>query len=120
MAQNLLLFGFSGFDSSKIQKLVEWAPKLADCSVVLMADGILGSITPKPNADAGNAGDASNTASLTPYAPLLAAGVSVQAVTEDLTARGYDLGQLNSGISPVSYSNLIDLIASAGRVISWL
>ncbi|MHA1519219.1 MAG: DsrH/TusB family sulfur metabolism protein [Promethearchaeota archaeon] len=114
MAQNLLLFGFSGFDSTKIQKLVEWAPKLADCSVVLMADGILGSITPKSNADVGI------SASMKPYAPLLAAGVSVQAVTEDLTARGYDLGQLNTGITPVSYSNLIDLIASAERVISWL
>ena len=110
MSQNLLLFGFSGFDTPKIQKLVEWAPKLPDCSVILMADGILGSIKPQDDA----------TALALPYNLLLAAGVTVHAVSEDLTARGYDLGQLHKGIQPVSYSNLIDLIASADRVISWL
>ncbi len=110
MAENLILFGSSGFTSTKVQNLTEWASKLPDTAVVLMEDGILGAV--KPHADAVNP--------RTPYAGLLAAHVAVHAVSEDLTARGYNPSSLHGGIHPLSYSNLIDLIANSARVISWL
>lgn len=109
MTENLILFGFSGFDSPKVANLTSWASQLPDCAVVLMEDGILGTVKPQ--------GDM--TESL-PYAKLLESNISVHVLNEDLLARGYDPTTLHDGIMTITYSDLMDTIESATRVMSWL
>ncbi len=105
MAKNLVLYGLSGFYHCERNKLEDIIPNLDDPELVLLEDGVVGSQQSKTDS---------------PYALLLQKGIKIYAVSEDLQARGIDESSLVSGIGPVDYMGLIDLIEGSERIISWL
>lgn len=114
MAKNLILFGHSGFDLSNYQSLTKIANNSTDCDVVLMEDGVNGAIKTSNNQNENIASD------FKPYKEILEKNIPLYCVVEDLEARGFELTQLKSGINPLSYLELIDLIETSNRVISLL
>lgn len=103
MAKNLILYSFSGYNEAQRKQIEHIAPKLEDSALVLLEDAVIGS-----------------TQKDTPYRILLDAKVPIYCVTEDLEARGSTTKQLDSRITILSYSGLIDLIAQSTRIISWM
>ena len=114
MAKNLILFGHSGFDLSNYQNLTKIAYNSTDCVVVLMEDGVNG-VMKSSNFQNENA-----TSNFKPYKEIIEKNIPLYCVVEDLEARGFELTQLKSGIKPLSYLELIDLIETSNRVISLL
>ena len=114
MAKNLILFGHSGFDLSNYQSLTKIAYNSTDCVVVLMEDGVNG-VMKSSNFQNENA-----TSNFKPYKEIIEKNIPLYCVVEDLEARGFELTQLKSGIKPLSYFELIDLIETSNRVISLL
>jgi sulfur relay protein TusB/DsrH len=114
MAKNLILFGYSGFNLSNYRSLTKIANNTADCSVVLMEDGVNGVIKSLTiqNADA--------TSDFQPYKDILEKNIPVYCVVEDLEARGFETSQLKSGINQLTYLELIDLIETSNLIISLL
>jgi sulfur relay protein TusB/DsrH len=109
MAKNLILYGQSGFNCNMAKKLETIAVNLDDCIVALMEDASLGTV--KSLTD--NIGESR-------YAKIQDQKVNLVVLQEDLVARGYTSDNLIDGIKPVSYLDLVDLIESADRVISWI
>ena len=114
MAKNLILFGYSGFDLINHQSLTKITNNSAECIVVLMEDGVNGVIKTSNNQNINIASD------FEPYKEILEKNIPLYCVIEDLEARGFGLIQLKSGINPLSYLELIDLIETSNRVISLL
>lgn len=104
MAQNLILYGYSGFDSVQLTNLVAVSKNLPACAIVLMEDAVIGT----------------STTGINTYKPLLDAGVDLYCVIEDRQARGMDDKTLDLKIHSITYNTLIDLIEKIPRVISWL
>jgi len=104
MTQNLILFGYSGFDTTQIKNLSDLTTNLPDCGVILMEDAVIGTSTTGNNS----------------YDTFLKAGVKLYCLEEDFNARGLEAGTLIPGIESITYSTLIDMIESSPRVISWL
>jgi sulfur relay protein TusB/DsrH len=104
LAQNLILYGYSGFDGVQMANLTSITKNLPACAVVLMEDAVIGTVTTGINT----------------YKSLQAAGVGIYCIIEDRQARGMDDHTLIPGIQPITYSKLIDLIENTPRVISWL
>ncbi|MHA1476244.1 MAG: DsrH/TusB family sulfur metabolism protein [Promethearchaeota archaeon] len=114
MAKNLILFGHSGFDLSNYQSLTKIAYNSTDCVIVLMEDGVNGVIKTS------NIQNENMATDFKPYKEILEKNIPLYCVVEDLEARGLELTQLKSGIKPLSYVELIDLIETSNRVISLL
>jgi len=114
MAQNLILFGHSGFDLTNYKSLTKIAYNSTDCVVVLIEDGANGVINSFGNQNENIASD------FKPYKEILEKNIPLYCVVEDLEARGFEQSQLKSGINPLSYLELIDLIETSDRVISLL
>lgn len=104
MAQNLILYGYSGFDNVQLTNLTTVSKNLANCVIVLMEDAVIGTSTTGANT----------------YKPLLDAGVDLYCVIEDRQARGMDDKTLIPKIHSITYNMLIDLIEKIPRIISWL
>ena len=104
MAENLILYGHSGFLAQKLGDLSNITAGLPETAVILMEDGVLGT----------------NKAGNETYSGLLTANVKIYAVKEDLLARGISKEQVTTGIEVVDYGGVIDLIDQTPRVISWL
>ena len=111
MVKNLMLYGQSGFKSCHTQNLAEFITDLEDCSVVLMEDGVNGVIKPI---------GAEMTEGHAPYRTLIQMNIPIYCLMEDLEARGGNSEEIITGIQNISYSELIDKIDAAKRVISWL
>ncbi len=101
MTKHLILFGFSGFDAPSVSELTTTVATLEDSAIVLMQDAVIGSHTSEP------------------YQNLLTSNTPLYVLKEDLEARGF-ANTLVSGMTLVSYLELVDLIDSAEKVISWL
>ena len=114
MAQNLILFGHSGFDLTNYKSLTKIAYNSTDCVVVLIEDGVSGVIN-----SFGNQNE-NITSDFEPYKEIHEKNIPLYCVVEDLEARGFEQSQLKSGINPLSYLELIDLIETSDRVISLL
>ena len=111
MGENPILFGKSGFNQNAVNDLNRLLKGLEDVQIVLMADGVMGSVN-IPNSD--------ETEKVSPYSSLIQAQVPLFVTSEDLTARGYTADQLQNPIQAISYGQMLDKIATATRVISWL
>lgn len=105
MVKNLVLYGFSGFFHCQRNRLQSIISGLEDTAVVLMEDAVIGT------AKTGNIG---------PYASLKGENVILYCLSEDLNARGFDQNNLESGIKPINYAKLMDLIEKSEKLISWL
>ena len=114
MAKNLILFGHSGFDLSNYNSLTKIAYNSTDCVIVLMEDGVNGVIKSSNFQNENAASD------FKPYKEILEKNIPLYCVVEDLEARGFEQSQLKSGINPLSYIELIDLLETSDRVISLL
>jgi sulfur relay protein TusB/DsrH len=104
MTQNLILFGYSGFDTTQLKNLSDLTSGLSDCGVVLMEDAVIGTSTTGNNS----------------YDAFIKGGVKLYCLEEDFNARGLETGTLVPGIESITYSTLIDIIENSPRVISWL
>lgn len=104
MAENLILFGYSGFDVVQKEKMSLIAKGLPNCSIVLMQDAVIGT----------------NSTGTQAYEQIIAEGTEVYCLNEDLQARGMEESKISSGLKVINYGQLIDLIEKATRLISWL
>jgi sulfur relay protein TusB/DsrH len=104
LAQNIILYGYSGFDGVHLANLDMITKNLPACAVVLMEDAVIGT----------------SSSGINTYKALQAAGVGLYCIIEDRQARGMDDKTLIPGIQPITYNMLIDLIENTPRVISWL
>ena len=102
MTKHLILFGFSGFDAPRVSELTTTLAKLEDPAIVLMQDAVIGCHTPEP------------------YQALRSLNTPIYVLKEDYEARGFAVESLMGGMTHVSYLDLVDLINSAEKVISWL
>lgn len=102
---NLVLFGYSGYDDKQRNNLTSIVTKLEQPGIVLLEDAVIGSL---------------KTGEIHPYSELLKKGVSIYCMIEDLEARGMNSSDLEDRISPISFSDLMDLIEESQRLISWL
>ena len=105
MVQNLVLFGFSGYDTKQVKALSTMLGNLEGLEIVLMQDGVIGSTA---SADSG------------PFSELLSKKITLFSLSEDLQARGMDVTKLVNGITEISYADLVDKIDAAKKLISWL
>ena len=101
MTKHLILFGFSGFNAPRVSELTTTLAALEDPAIVLMQDAVIGCHTSEP------------------YQNLLA-NTHIYVLKEDFEARGFATDTLASGMTLISYLELVDLIDSAEKVISWL
>lgn len=105
MVKNLVLYGFSGFYHCQRNRLQSVISGLEDIAVVLMEDAVIGTAKTEKNG---------------PYSSLKDEKITLYCLLEDLNARGIDQNNLETGINPISYSMLIDLIENSEKLISWL
>ena len=105
MSKNLLLYGYSGFNTDQRTRMEEIISELDDSVVVLMEDGTIGT---------------RETGKKSPYSNLIQKNIKLYCQSEDFQARGNDLGSIIDGIKPINYDELIDLIETSERIISWL
>lgn len=103
--ENLVLYGFSGYDENQRKRLNDIIINLDNPRIVLLEDAVIGSL---------DVGDKR------PYSELLASKIPIYCVKEDLQARGMDYNKLVKEIKSINYSELIDLIEGAKRLLSWL
>ena len=111
MVKNLILYGQSGFTSCHTTNLAEFVSGLEESAVVLMEDGVNGVVKPI---------GAEMTEGHLPYHELIQMNIPIYCIHEDVESRGGNLDNLVSGIKSITYSDLIDKIDEADRVISWL
>ena len=111
MVKNLMLYGQSGFKSCYTQNLAEFITGMEDCSVVLMEDGVNGVMKPI---------GAEMTEGHAPYHKLIQMNIPIFCLMDDFEARGGNSEKMIAGIQSITYSELIDKIDTAERVISWL
>lgn len=114
MAKNLILFGHSGFDLTNYKSLTKISYNSADSVVVLLEDGVNGVIKTS------NIQNENAVSDFEPYKEIFEKNIPLYCVIEDFEARGFELSQLKTGIKPLSYLELIDLIETSDRVISLL
>lgn len=105
MAENLVLYGYSGYNVHQRKSLTKIVAQLENTGVVLLEDAVIGSLK----------GGKEH-----PYSELIQKKIPIYCVIEDLEARGMNSKLLDDKISPITFSELIDLIEEAQRLISWL
>ncbi|MHA1166717.1 MAG: DsrH/TusB family sulfur metabolism protein [Candidatus Hodarchaeales archaeon] len=105
MIENLVLYGYSGYDEYQRKNLASIALKLQNAGIVLLEDAVIGSL---------------KVGSEHPYAGFVEEKIPLYCVVEDLEARGMNSSLLEDGIKPITFSELIDLIEESQRLISWL
>ncbi|WP_371806332.1 DsrH/TusB family sulfur relay protein [Candidatus Lokiarchaeum ossiferum] len=111
MVKNLMLYGQSGYDSNSTQNLAEFVTGLEECAVILMEDGVNGLMKPI---------GAEMTKENAPYHNLIQQNIPIFYLLEDVEARGGISENVIASIQSITYSELIDKIDAAERVISWL
>jgi sulfur relay protein TusB/DsrH len=104
MAKNLVLFGYSGFNSSQTKSIIKILSELEDPALVLIEDGVIGS---------------TSTTNI-PYQTILDKGIQMLCVSEDVEARGLKIEDIHPNIKQIHYQDVIDLIETSDRIISWL
>lgn len=109
MVKNLILSGTSGFNCSYLTELLEFTQNLEDHAIVLMENGVLGAQI--------SSGENQNTS---PFQRLFEKEVKLYCLLEDFNARSYKTIDLDTRIQGITYKELIDLIDSSNRIISWL
>lgn len=106
----LYLFGFSMRTGTHLQRLLPIVKKQkergSNIGFVLIHDGVIGttanSLIPKSLEE------------------LMNLGISVFSMIPDMKARGLHIDNLRSNIKPVEYSELVDILDGAQKVISWM
>jgi sulfur relay protein TusB/DsrH len=113
MEQNIdmiYLFGFSGNTGTHLERLLPilktQKKKDSKIGIVLIHDGVIGISTkgriPKHMED------------------LLDLNISVFAMIPDLKARGIALKYISEKIRPIEYDDLIDILDTTPKIISWM
>jgi sulfur relay protein TusB/DsrH len=106
----LYLFGFSERTGNHLERLLPLLEvqksKGSEIGLVLIHDGVIGvtvnSVIPKTIDE------------------LLSLNISIFAMIPDMNARGIPVEKLHSKIKPVEYNELVDILDSAQKVISWM
>lgn len=107
--KHLILYGYPGLMTQKLRDLLMFTQGWEDCTLVLMQDAVIGTATnPCENESAALIQNLSNQ------------GWKILALQEDLVARGLSLDKLKNNIQSINYSGVIDLIAEAEQLVSWL
>ena len=102
--QNLILYGYSGFNSMERKEITKIAQGVPDCVLVLMQDAVFGS----------------NEKGNFVYEELLSCCSKIYCLKEDALARGMKEEELCPRMEIIDYGKLIDLIDASTRLISWL
>ena len=102
--ENLILYGYSGFNSIERKEITKIAHGLPDCGLVLMQDAVFGT----------------NEAGNFVYEELLSCCSKIFCLKEDALARGMKEAEICPKMEIIDYGKLIDLMESSNRLISWL
>ncbi len=102
--ENLILYGYSGFNSIERKEITKIAQEMPGCSLVLMQDAVFGT----------------NETGNFVYEELLSCCSKIFCLKEDALARGMKETDICSRMQLIDYGGLIDLIDSSKRLISWL
>lgn len=108
MTENLILYGFDGNNVQNLLDLEELSSHLSDVSLVLMENAINGLIY------------SDSSSKMETYESIQKYFQQIYYVEEDVLARGYNTELIPKTFHAISYSDLIDLIATANRIISKL
>lgn len=104
------LYGFSPSFNQKLESLLdilgEQIKSEKEISVVLIHDGVIGisqkGITPKS------------------LNLLLGLNINVYAMIPDIEARGIDPNNILHQINTITYEDLVDILASTEKIVSWM
>ncbi|MFX0174984.1 MAG: sulfurtransferase complex subunit TusB [Candidatus Hodarchaeota archaeon] len=106
----LYLFGFSERTGNHLERLLPLLKtqiqKGSEIKFVLIHDGVIGFTI--------------NARFPKAIEELLGLDLSVYAMIPDMNARGIPIERLHGNVKPVEYSELVDLLDSSQKVISWI
>ncbi len=106
----LYLFGFSSRTSNQLTNLIpllkSQISKGSKIGIALMHDGVIGVSSKGKIPDS--------------MKDLLSLDISIHALEPDMKARGISPDQINEKIQGISYGQLVDLMESSSKLISWL
>jgi sulfur relay protein TusB/DsrH len=106
----LYLFGFSERMRNNLQTLLPLVRKQkekgSNVGFVLIHDGVIGTTT--------------NGSMPKTIEQLLELDVAIFAMVADMKARGLPVEKLHTKIRPVEYSELVDILDGAQKIISWM
>lgn len=105
MSKNLVLYGLDPSHAEQYKELEKIITGLEDVTMVLLEDAVIGSV---------------RSLQKDRFASLLTNKIGILALREDVEARGIRSSDIKTGISLIGYSELVDQIAIAEKLISWL
>ena len=104
------LFGFSERSTRQLEKLLPLIKsqirREKKVSLILLLDGVINAIS-KGNLPSS-------------VAELLSLDLSIFAMTPDLKARGIALENLQEKIKPIDYLEMVDILDTTPKIISWM
>jgi sulfur relay protein TusB/DsrH len=105
LSKYLVLYGLDPSQIDPLRELEIIISPLQDVSIILLEDAVIGAIN-YPNKNQ--------------ISKLLANNIGIWALKEDVLARGIGLNNITPGIKLLDYSELVDQIERADKLISWL
>ena len=110
MVNMLYLFGFSERMGNYLENLLPLLKsqlnKGSKIGIVFIHDGVINS---------SSKGKIPNSVKV-----LMGLSISLYTMVPDLKARGISLENINTGIKPIDYEELVDIIDATPKIISWL
>ena len=110
MVNMLYLFGFSERMGNHLENLIpllkSQLTKGSKIGLIFIHDGVINS---------SKKGKIPNSVKV-----LLDLSISLYTMIPDLKARGISLENINNGIKPIDYEELVDIIDATPKIISWM
>ena len=107
---NVYLFGYSPRTGIQVNNLLMLAKNQASkglkVAIVLIHDGVIGASSKAKTPEA--------------IKELMELSAAVYAMIPDLKARGISLDSINDKVKPIEYGELVDIIDSTEKIISWM